>query len=672
MKQARRLALAFGTVLLGAASVHAANVSWTNAGAGAWSDTANWAGGTLPTTADVAYIAQNNATVATVDTAGAIANQLYFRRGTLNVPSGGVLNLSNAGTAFYVTDEGWPYTMPTTLNISGGSLISAGSMQFANGYGGGTLNLTNGGYLQTGWFYGYKYATINVDGGTLSATSVYSSLQLGNHNTLAATMDIKAGLVKAERSIDFQRAATITQSGGTLNNRSAGSNFGVNIGSTTGAGQADAVTYTMSGGLIDANGLKVWGGRFGTATFNFNGGTVDVNSFSLMHNNTDPLITGATGTVNMTGGTMLWDGRSRVGDWNSTAVFNQSGGLTKLGWNDRPYGYSQMALGYSGNGTVNWHLTGGEMSVIDRGYIPDAQGNPQSWSNSYIAIGHAATSQATFQLGDATGTGTLSEWGGTLGAVSVFVRNAVGASGTLIGWSDAEDGSGNKFGLRGTLSNSGQVIASGYGQSRTLDFSSMAGVSRNKTLGLIDGQGNAAGWYAVDGGRLILPNVAVGTGTPNVNWGEAPADTGIELVNSARLTLHGVTGAGTLTGALLAPDHGSVPDKPFWLRTDFIGLWDFGTTATGFTGVDLEFRYDDTALAALGLLAADVDVYHYTGGQWVALDAELLAGQKIKATGATGFSMFAVGSLSIIPEPSTLVLLALGLLAVGRRRSSGA
>jgi hypothetical protein len=63
-------------------------------------------------------------------------------------------------------------------------------------------------------------------------------------------------------------------------------------------------------------------------------------------------------------------------------------------------------------------------------------------------------------------------------------------------------------------------------------------------------------------------------------------------------------------------------------------------------------------------------VYHFHNGQWEQVTSSIDTGNKwIYANGITSFSQFAVG---VVPEPSTIVLLATvalaGLLAWRRRQ----
>lgn len=254
----------------------------------------------------------------------------------------------------------------------------------------------------------------------------------------------------------------------------------------------------------------------------------------------------------------------------------------------------------------------------------------------------------TLQLGDATSEGFLPALAGS----------RFHAGGTIVGHGIMNVGaSWHRMW--------GSVIADGFDPERTADVT----LTMLSDPTFMDSENTAIdGWYARNRAKLVLGDVAITAGTQTRNLGETGSDTVIDRVNSARVTLVGSTAGGVLSYGLLAPDHGAVPVNPFWLDTNFIGLWDIGTTASGFSSANLEFRYDHVALAAQGLLPADLAVYHYTDGAWLKLNSSLLGDQRILGTGATSFSLFAVGSLSIVPEPGSLALLGLGVLAVTMRR----
>jgi hypothetical protein len=62
-----------------------------------------------------------------------------------------------------------------------------------------------------------------------------------------------------------------------------------------------------------------------------------------------------------------------------------------------------------------------------------------------------------------------------------------------------------------------------------------------------------------------------------------------------------------------------------------------------------------------------LDVFHFDGGTWLPLDGIVDTDLNTITATTMGFSPFAVGTVPI-PEPSTVVLAAIGLALVGLRR----
>jgi hypothetical protein len=208
--------------------------------------------------------------------------------------------------------------------------------------------------------------------------------------------------------------------------------------------------------------------------------------------------------------------------------------------------------------------------------------------------------------------------------------------------------------LRGTFTHNGTVIADGYGQDRDLNITSYSALE-NSTDNTTD-----KGWYATNHGRLNLKPFAVSGGN-TYYWGEQGD---LDLVNAVRLTFPG-SAAGTLTGRLYAADHTAVPDLGTYYRP--LALWEF--SGPSFSSVDLSFRFDDAQVDSFYGYAgpgAPLLVMRYAAGAWEWLPASIdWAAHTVTVSGVTGFSFFTVAAL---PEPGTLALLALGGVALARRR----
>ena len=224
-------------------------------------------------------------------------------------------------------------------------------------------------------------------------------------------------------------------------------------------------------------------------------------------------------------------------------------------------------------------------------------------------------------MGDASTTGQLGLSGSSGG--ELYVAYDVTGSGTLTGWGDVN--------YKTRVSNNGKIIANGYATDRTLDLSPCSSVENS-----LDNTADN-GWYAINKGQLVLPDVTV-SGTQSYNWGEASADTSIDLVNSVRIDF--VDGSGSLTGKLLAADRIDVPAG----LEKVIGVWNF--SGVTLTSAVLSFRYDDALAATQGLNAENLAVYQVVNGGWrLVTDSVDDVNKIIKTRSATTLSTFAVAKV---------------------------
>jgi RNA polymerase sigma factor (sigma-70 family) len=333
-----------------------------------------------------------------------------------------------------------------------------------------------------------------------------------------------------------------------------------------------------------------------------------------------------------------------------TGVFDHFGGIGTIG---------KLSLGIEPGSSGTYWAHGGASLRIKRG------------RDGETGIEVGGEGAGTLLIGDKNSTGNVFATGdGT--DPDLVVRSHTRGSGKIEGWGTVD--------LSGIFVQNGQAIANGYGKGRSLDFNGFKQIINtieNPTLG------GTHGWFANDGARLALPRIPIHAGTDTYTWGESPTDDTIDLVNSARVTLHDVPGDGYMDVALLALDRGGIPPLPGGHH--FIGIWSFDTYSlerdpvTGILksselppgGIDLTVRYDDALAAKLGLDENVLKLWKYHDGKWQRIyddferhpDLHILTGH----TDGT-IEYFAVSA----PEPGAAGVLivggAFGLLRRKRRR----
>ena len=272
-----------------------------------------------------------------------------------------------------------------------------------------------------------------------------------------------------------------------------------------------------------------------------------------------------------------------------------------------------------------------------------------------IEVGHAG--DALFNLGDDLGTGEVAELD-SLGPVggSLVVRGDEGGTGTFRG--------SGVVTMRGFLDHNGRIVADGYGHDRTLEFNGFRYVG-NSFDNPAAGGGN--GWFAENGGKLVLPHLRVRRGTHAYTWGDDPTDPAIDLVNSVRVTIHDAVRDGPARISLLSTDRADVPALP--AGHNFIGVWQFEDGGLPHGAVDLLVRYDDGLAERLGLDENNLKLWRFHDGEWLRINDDTFfrdIESNLIGGSAGDLEYFAVSA----PEPAAVALLLLGggTLLLRRRR----
>ena len=239
--------------------------------------------------------------------------------GTIDIAEGGSLTVSDD---FYFGVEG-----TAVMNINGGSLTTTKNGAFylgQNANGNGTLNVTSGNVTTTG------------------------GIQMGHNASAAGAMNISGGEVKLNGGSPWRIGnagrGTVTISGGTVT-----ADCEVYMADQpSGNG-----TLNLSNGSLTVNNHLTVGTR-GSAVVNISGGTLNANQMKIAfsaHNN-------SRGTVNQTGGTVTIKEFINYGDWgsNGIGVYNLSGG--KLTVPTVKYGNANTTASFNISGTGEAVISG--------------------------------------------------------------------------------------------------------------------------------------------------------------------------------------------------------------------------------------------------------------------------------------------------------------------------
>ncbi|MDD4060079.1 MAG: hypothetical protein PHW08_05175, partial [Kiritimatiellae bacterium] len=400
-------------------------------------------------------------------------------------------------------------------------------------------------------------------------------------------------------------------------------------------------TFTLNGGTNRISTIYV--GNRGRGHFIFNGGDIDNTTVYLGQ-------AGGTGVWTHAGAVLdadavstkryvrLYAGYSGMNDDGAVGagIFNMQAGTF------RPY-YSAMQIGVSGRGVLNvtggamdltnnsesdsyvtklgvedgghgtLNLSGGTLRVGTLGVGNSGVSTGEVWHTGGalevggykrhgLVVGRASGTTGEYLIGNDEGSGTIKNNPNSSYSHNLTIRQVADAKGLFRGWGEVE--------LNHTLVNNGIVIADGYGTDRALNLTSFTTVSNM----IENAASESHGWYAINGGRLTLPPLAVPTGSATRNWGESADDAAPDLVNSLRFAFTGVTTGGSLSASLEALDRNDIPAVP----KGVLSVWRIEAPASmAFAALDLTTRYDHEQAVAQGLDA--VNFYRWNGAAWKAL-----------------------------------------------------
>lgn len=714
--------------LLAATSAFAqTNGVWEENASGIWSDPANWVGGNIAdgagSTADFSLVDITGARTVTIDglvasrTVGTLlagdttANGFGYTFAGSNTPT---LTFNNNGSGAVISQVGVAVTganpppaiafastigvvladnltVNNTQQVTISSVISeTGGARNITKIGSGTLSL--GG---TNTFTG----TLSVHEGTLSYSSNAQLGQgagpilIGNTNgsanaTLANSATADSTVSRGIRAqggntgtssvrISGNGTLTNTYTGGIVLGTDGGSGHGLTLHAGTSFGTLHVTTLAITNptGMTagTAGALTIAGGadsrvRLSTAN-SYTGGTI-ISSGRLQLNNAGAL---GSGTLTINGGGFVQGFGSYTSNTNNAMVWN--GNFTAEGSLTTDMGTGAVNLGATGTDTtrtINSSNTGttGNTGFVVRGVISDGtNGFTTNLTKSGTGI---------LTLGGAnTYSGNTTITAGTLRMITNNNRLPttttldIGASGTF----DMNQRSQSVAGLTGTgtVQNSAATTTSTVTVTGTSTF---GGVIRNN-----GGTGGTVALTKSTGGTLTLTGANTYTGATNVTAGALIIGAGGSLGNTAVTVAAGAAfgGTGTLGGSLNVSGDVSPGNSPGTLNTGALTLQ---STA------NLSFELDGLAetndllnvtgnlilngtlnVANLGdLQTGSYTLINYTG---TLTDNGLDFGSMASGFNYslnTGTANQIILNVTAVPEPTTTVLLTLGLTALAVRR----
>lgn len=327
-----------GVALFFTEGLHAVDRTWTGAGADAnWATTANWNGGTLPTSIDTAAFSSGSATIKgigangpVVVSSGAVVNTISFRTGgyygglgytigttggnSIAVTSGGGVEINSNFTGSNITQAvNAPLTLLGSATFANNTLPSSGNILSLGGSitssGASVLNLSGvGKSVIAGDINGATGVTLNGGGDwTFSGT-----------NTMTGQMNIWGGTL----TLDYSTNNTNKLSSGVLYlSESVGAHLKV-IGNNSASTTQNVTSTTIAS--TGATQISVSSGSGQTTTLNL--GAITRNSRGILNVNLN----------NVGGGTASVSTTSNVGTGNilgGWATVNGTDWATKSGNN---------------------------------------------------------------------------------------------------------------------------------------------------------------------------------------------------------------------------------------------------------------------------------------------------------------------------------------------------
>jgi len=669
---------AAGLVLLSSATASAANSTWIGTGTSTdWNDPGNWFGGIIPGSTSATNNSESatfNGSTGLIVSPDASRNLRYFYFSTASLgsftvgtTSGNALLLTNGATFDLLADA--PSGVTQTINAP---LQMYGGMSIVNRQTSGNSALVFGGNIESKAASGTQTITVLLGNANSSSTATGDNTISGNISD--GTSGGKIAIAAATYGLSTSGGGVFTLSGS--NSFSGGVNWtqsgGLNLNSTTALGTG---TFTItSGGILDNTS--------GQAVSLTAGNPITINS-SFSFKGTDDLNLG-NGAVSLGSGggaTRLL----RIYDGNLGFAGDISDGTVGKGFQLIGMGSATGALTLAGDnsfsggvnvGTVTLNINSatalgtGTLTTAATSRLDNTSGsaltlstnNAQTWG-SFTFIGSNDLNLGTGAV-TANGARTLTilnnklTVGGviTIGASVALTKEgdgtlALSAANTYLAKTQVNAGTLLINGTHIDSSNTGL----GYGNATQGHFEVASG-------GVIGGTGRIAGNTVSNNSNMVLVKSG-GFLAPGASIGTMILD-GADIGGVNSRVLNMASGADfnfELAG------NGGVPDQlHFWnysggdllLNNNEINFTLSGPVVAGTYTVSLFEFYSDSGIT--------LDASGITTGLTIGtLDAQI--------TGTPTFNYNSGGNTidltyTVVPEPGTLALLGLGLLALPLRR----
>jgi len=618
------------------ASALAVDLVWNTGGVGNWSFPTNWKPIQEPTSSDDAYIDNGGTAQITLDNeycANLYLGTALFRNGSVHMTSGVLRTMydEHIGNQMGIG----------TFTQDGGQHIVNGDIKLAASGGTGKY-VISGGSLQVGGSIvrAGSNSSLTIKGGTLDVQSGSISVEHLYLDAVGA-FGLETGdqLSTANQRIGDNGAGSLTHTGGT--NTASNALF-------LGYGATCQGTYQLSGaGQLSANYEHV--GYAGTGIFTQTGGTNTVSNELYLG-----FAPGSSGTYSLSNGILSAD-----------RIIVAEGGTGELNWTGGTLNTNTIDVKINGTMTVeqNWmydgalNIAGGSVSLGTNklGITKSTPGAAANLSAGELSAGHEYVGYGNLI---APGEGTFTQTGGT---------NTV-AGGLILGYSAQDKGTYQMS--EGTLS--AGMIYVGYSGSGTLDIN---GAASEIIVSNLLSFGDNSTFTAVPGSTIHM------TGCDFEILNTDPAD--VAGLGNLTLIFEGGAGDTDLFEVAGAIDGGFALN--FALGSLTLGGDDVGIVQlidsidNGHRGGSFEVPFfhglligDGSILDVNGLnLYVEGDVANQLD-DWIGGGN---TGRLYDSTLSPGLYLDAVfdqannwTTLTVVPEPAALALLAAGGLGLPRRR----